>query len=170
MRHLVLMKNENRSMAMAVNACAHAFPPGHNRPAATLLRVWAGVFLVAMVASGCSSVELDQAPDEPLTSVNTWQLKMTQQATNQVLIAYTPPKSTQRQYTGANFQSDGKVMVVSLRSCLVSEECPTLIPAQARSGGEQTRWYEVVVPYQGEQVVVEGDGPGKQVLPLARRP
>lgn len=166
MRHLALMKNENRPTAMPVNACAHASLHGHNRSAATLFRVWAGVLLTAVVAAGCSSVELDQAPDEPLTSVDTWQLKMTRPAANQVLIAYTPPESTQRQYTGANHQSDGKVMVVSLRSCLVSEECPTLIPAQVRSGVGHTRWYEVVVPYRGEQVVVEGDGPGRQVLPL----
>ena len=154
-------------MALTASTGAHhAAPPGLNWPAPTRRRTWAGLLLTAVVVAGCSSVELDQPPGEPLTSVDTWQLKMTRPAANQVLIAYTPPLSTQRQYTGANHQSDGKVMVVSLRSCLVSEECPTLIPAQARFGAGQTRWYEVVVPYQGEQVVVEGDGPGKQALPL----
>lgn len=89
---------------------------------------------------------------------------MMRQGEGTLLIKYTPPLSRQRQYTGANHQSDGKVMVVSLRSCLVTEECPTLVPAQAREAAGRTRWYEVVIPYQGERVVVEGDGPAKQEL------
>ncbi len=157
MSHLAPSKNESRPVALTVNTSAHAAPARH--------RAWSGLLLAVVLAAGCSSVELDQ-PGEPLTSVDTWQLKMQRHGAGQVLIAYTPPLSAQRQYTGANHQSDGKVLVVSLRSCLVSEECPTLIPAQPRSATGPGRWYEVVVPYRGEQVVVEGDGPGKQVLSL----
>ena len=101
---------------------------------------------------------------QPLTSVTTWQPTMKLQSIDEVLIAYTPPLSNARQYPGANFQSDGNVMVVSLRSCLVHEECPTLEPANTRAAAGRTRWYEVAVPYRGERVVVEGDGPVKQEL------
>ena len=102
--------------------------------------------------------------EQPLTSVTTWQPSMTLQSIDEVLIAYTPPLSSARQYPGANFQSDGNVIVISLRSCLVHEECPTLKPALTRAAPDSTRWYEVAVPYRGERVVVEGDGPVKQEL------
>lgn len=128
------------------------------------LRVSAWLVAV-MVATGCAGVVSDAA-GEQLTSVDTWQLKMTRQGADQVRIAYTPPLSGHRQYTGANHQSDGKVMVVSLRSCRTDEECPTLAPAQTRTAAGQSRWFEVVLPYRGEQVVVDGDGPGSVVLPL----
>ena len=128
------------------------------------LRVSAWLVAV-VVATGCAGVVPDAA-GEPLTSVDTWQLKMTRQGADQVRIAYTPPLSGHRQYTGANHQSDGKVMVVSLRSCRTDEECPTLAPAQTRTAAGQSRWFEVVLPYRGEQVVVDGDGPGSVVLPL----
>ena len=119
----------------------------------------ATVLLLGACAAG------QPVPDgEPLTSVTTWRPAMTRQGEGALRISYTPPISNQRQYTGANHQSDGEVMVVSLRSCLVSEECPTLVPAQTRSAAGGVRWYEVVVPYRGERVVVEGDGPGKQEL------
>ncbi len=131
-------------------------------PAAFRLSAW---LLAAAVATGCAGVEPDVA-GEPLTSVDTWQPTMTRHDAGHVRIVYTPPPSGQRQYPGANHQSDGKVMIVSLRSCRVNEECPTLLPAQARTAAGRTRWFEVIVPYRGEQVVVDGDGPGAMALPL----
>jgi len=122
--------------------------------------------LLALMGLACLAAVAPASAEEQLTSVTSWHPTMTQQGEGEVLIAYTPPLSSERQYPGANFQSDGKVMVVSLRSCLVHEECPTLKPAQARAAADRTRWYEVAVPYRGEKVIVEGDGPGKQELAL----
>lgn len=122
-----------------------------------------GGMATVLALAGCASAP-PLPVEEPLSSVTTWRPAMTQQVDGALLIAYTPPLSSLRQYTGANHQSDGQVMVVSLRSCLVSEECPTLVPAQTRTAADRTRWYEVVIPYRGERVVVEGDGPGKQEL------
>lgn len=167
MRHPAPSKNECRSLTLNLGTAAHAPTPRHRPPVLASRSAWAGLLLAAVLAAGCASVELDQPIEPPLTSVDTWQLAMKRQGNNQVLIAYTPPLSAQRQYTGANHQSDGQVLVVSLRSCLVSEECPTLLPAQPRTASDRARWYEVVVPYQGERVVVEGDGPGKQELVFA---
>lgn len=137
-------------------------------PAALTVRTslrWGAWLLAATLTTGCAGVAPD-ASAEVLTSVETWQLKMTRQGADQVRIAYTPPPSSQRQYPGANHQSDGKVLVVSLRSCLLHEECPTLLPAKSHAAAGKTRWFEVVVPYKGEQVVVDGDGPGTMVLSL----
>ena len=121
-----------------------------------------GVATVLLLVA-CAAAQ--PVPDvEPLTSVTTWRPAMQRQGEGALRITYTPPLSSQRQYTGANHQSEGEVMVVSLRSCLVSEECPTLVPAQSRSADGRARWFEVVVPYRGERVVVEGDGPGQQEL------
>lgn len=142
--------------------------PAPDGPAAltalTVLRRGAWL-LAAFMVTGCAVVAPD-ASAEVLTSVDTWQLKMTPQGADQVRIVYTPPPSSQRQYPGANHQSDGKVLVVSLRSCLLHEECPTLLPAKSHAAAGKTRWFEVVVPYKGEQVVVDGDGPGSMVLSL----
>ena len=124
--------------------------------------------LVALLGlAGYAAAETDSI-EEQLTSVTAWKPTMKRQGTGTVLIAYTPPLSSARQYTGANYQSDGKVIVVSLRSCLVNEECPTLEPALTRAEVGRTRWFEVAVPYQGERVVVEGDGPAKQELAFSR--
>lgn len=127
-------------------------------PAHWVRRFFVLMGLASIVATTSVSAE------EQLTSVTTWQPTMTLQSIDAVLITYTPPLSSTRQYPGANFQSDGTVMVVSLRSCLVHEECPTLEPAKTRAAAGRTRWYEVAVPYRGERVVVEGDGPVKQEL------
>lgn len=124
---------------------------------------WVGAAAILCALASCAGAQPVSA-EEPLSSVTTWRPAMTRQGETALRIAYTPPLSSLRQYTGANHQSDGQVVVVSLRSCLVSEECPTLVPAEKRSAAGRTRWYEVVIPYRGERVVVEGDGPGKQEL------
>ena len=87
---------------------------------------------------------------------------MTRQGESALVIRYTPPLSSKRQYPGAIYQSDGRMMVVTLRSCLVDEECPALVPARSRAAEGRARWFEVIVPYQGERVLVDGDGPGRQ--------
>lgn len=99
--------------------------------------------------------------------VEAWKMKMTRQDAGHVLITYQPLVSSALNYPGANISSDGKTLRVSLPKCLVTHKCPVMVPSSVKGDFGSPYWFEVVVPYAGERVLVDGGGPVVEELPLS---
>jgi hypothetical protein len=131
----------------------------------TSFKVGAAVLLV-ILTSACVGATVKQET-EKISLVEAWKMKMTRQGADHVVISYSPMLESAKKYTGANFKSDGITLRVSLQSCLGAMDCPSMLPAEVHRESGKLRWYEVVVPYRGEKVLVDGNGPVVEELPLA---
>ena len=98
--------------------------------------------------------------------VEAWKMKMTRQGAGHVLIAFSPMLSTMYNRPGANYRSDGKILWVNFPKCQIRTECPVMVRSTLNKAPQQQRWYEVVIPYRGERVLVSGSGPVEEELPL----
>ena len=92
---------------------------------------------------------------------------MTRKGPDHVTIAYQPLVSSAKKYTGANFKSDGQTLRVSLPSCMVGDQCETMVSSSLKHPDGAAFWYEVVIPYKGEKVLVDGNGPVVDELKLS---
>jgi hypothetical protein len=134
------------------------------RKAAPILKTGAmGLLVVFNTACVGSPVE-EQA--EKVSLVEAWNMKMTRKDADHVAIAFSPMLSTMYARPGANFKSDGKTLWVSLPKCKLQTDCPVMVPSELHKTEGQSRWYEVVVPYKGERVMVSGEGPVEEELVL----
>lgn len=104
---------------------------------------------------------------ENVSLVEAWKMKMTRKGADHVVIAFSPMLSTMYSRPGANYKSDGKTLWVNLPKCRVQTECPVMVRSTLNQVPQVGRWYEVVIPYRGELVLVSGSGPVEEVLPLA---
>ncbi len=125
------------------------------------------VSLLVVFNSACVGASVEQE-FEKVSLVDAWKMKMTRQDADHVLISYQPLVSSAIKYPGANIKSDGKTLRVSLPKCLVTLNCPVMVPSEVKGPPGAEFWYEVVVPYKGETVLVDGDGPVVEELRLTR--
>ncbi|MFV0679709.1 hypothetical protein [Ottowia sp.] len=109
---------------------------------------------------------MDQSA-EKVTLVKAWNMKMTRKDAGHVLISYQPLMSSALNYPGANFTSDGETLRVSLPNCLVTLKCRVMAPSTGNEAPSKGFWYEVVIPYAGERVMVDGAGPVVEELPMS---
>jgi hypothetical protein len=123
--------------------------------------------ILVMFNSACVGASVEKEV-EKVSLVDAWNIKMTRHDANHVLIAYQPLVSSAINYPGANIQSDGKTLRVSLPKCLVKHQCQVMLPSEVKGPPGAEFWYEVVVPYKGERVLVDGDGPVVEELRLSR--
>lgn len=122
--------------------------------------------LMLVINAACGEARVEKNVDK-VSLVAAWRMKMTRQDAGHVLIAYQPLMSSALYYPGANIRSDGKTLRVSLPRCLVGHKCPVSVPSSIKGAPGEEFWYEVVVPYAGERVLVDGDGPVVEELPLS---
>lgn len=123
--------------------------------------------LLVILNSACVGATVEQET-ENVSLVDTWNIKMTRHDANHVLISYQPLMASALKYPGANIQSDGKTLRVSLPRCLVTHQCQITVPSAVKGPPGAEFWYEVVIPYKGETVLVDGDGPVVEELRLSR--
>jgi hypothetical protein len=123
--------------------------------------------LLVMFNSACVGASVEKEV-EKVALVDAWNIKMTRHDATHVLIAYHPIESSALIYPGANITSDGKILRVSLPKCLVTLKCRVMVPSTVKEAPGMGFWYEVVVPYKGERVLVDGDGPVVEELRLSR--
>lgn len=127
---------------------------------------WALPFLL-VVNSACTGAAVENNEVGKVSLVEAWKMKMTRQGAGHVLISYQPLMSSAIYYPGANISNDGKTLRVSLPNCPVKQKCPVMLPSTVNEAPGQGFWYEVVVPYAGERVLVDGAGPVVEELPLS---
>lgn len=123
--------------------------------------------ILVVFNSACVGASVEKEV-EKVALVVAWNIKMTRHDANHVLISYQPLVSSAINYPGANIQSDGKTLRVSLPKCLVKHQCQVMLPSEVKGPPGAEFWYEVVVPYKGERVLVDGDGPVVEELRLSR--
>lgn len=114
-------------------------------------------------------VGLGEKEVEKVSLVDAWNVKVTRHDANHVLIAYQPLMASALNCPGANIQSDGKTLRVGPPKCLVTLKCRVMDPSTVREAPCIGFWYEVLVPYKGERVLVDGAGPVVEELQLSRR-
>ncbi|WP_374411467.1 hypothetical protein [Hydrogenophaga sp.] len=123
--------------------------------------------LLVTFNSACVGASVESQVDK-VSLVDAWNIKMTRHDAGHVLISYQPLMSSALKYPGANIHSDGRTLRVSLPHCLVTHKCAVAVPSAFKESPGRGFWYEVVVPYNGERVLVDGDGPVVEELPLSR--
>lgn len=121
--------------------------------------------LLVILNSACVGATVEQET-EKASLVEAWKMKMTRKGADHVVIAFSPMLSTMYNRPGANYRSDGKTLWVNLPKCRVQTECPVMVPSTLNRTQHQAGWYEVVVPYGGERVLVSGSGQVEEELPL----
>ena len=137
------------------------------RDRSSLLKT-AAVGLLVVFNSACVGSPVEQQTEQKVSLVEAWSMKMTRKDADHVIIAYQPLQSSALNYPGANIQSDGRTLRVSLPKCAVTSTCTVMIPSAVKGQKGEEFWYEVVVPYRGEKVLVDGNGPVVDELPLTR--
>lgn len=100
--------------------------------------------------------------------VEAWKMKMTRVDDGHVRIRYAPLLSTMYHSPGANIKSDGKTLTVDLAWCRYKEECPVTIQSTDKRTPDIGFHYEVVVPFNGERVIVKSGGPVEEELTLSQ--
>lgn len=100
--------------------------------------------------------------------VSAWNIQLRPVGNGQAQLSFRPLVSSAKKYVGADHRSDGKTLWVTFKSCLVTESCSAMSPAQPLSGAADKFTYMVVLPYQGEKVVVQGQGDVQEELPVSR--
>lgn len=100
--------------------------------------------------------------------VSAWNIQLRQMGNDQAQLTFRPLVSSAKKYVGADHRSDGKTLWVTLKSCLVTENCSAMSPAQPVPGAVDKFTYVVTLPYKGEKVVVQGQGDVQEELPVSR--
>ena len=99
--------------------------------------------------------------------VSAWNIQFRAVGNGQAELTFRPLVSSARKYVGAAHRSDGKTLRVTLKSCLVTENCGAMSPAQLAPGVADKLTYRVMLPYQGEKVAVQGQGEVQEELPVS---
>lgn len=100
--------------------------------------------------------------------INAWNIQLRPEASGQVQLSFRPLVSSAKKVVGADHRSDGKTLWVTIKSCPVNEDCTAMSPAQPLPESNDRFTYRVVLPYQGERVMVQGQGGQPEELPLTR--
>lgn len=100
--------------------------------------------------------------------VSAWNMQLRLVGNEQAQLSFRPLASSAKKYVGADHRSDGKTLWVTFKSCLVAEHCTAMSPAQPMPGAPDRFTYMVMLPYQGEKVVVQGQGDVQEELPVSR--
>ena len=100
--------------------------------------------------------------------VSAWNIQLRSVGNQQAQLSFRPMLSSAKKYVGADHRSDGKTLWVTLKSCLVAENCSAMSPAQPMPGAADRFTYMVVLPYKGEKVIVQGQGDVQEELPVSR--
>ncbi|WP_374410891.1 hypothetical protein [Hydrogenophaga sp.] len=100
--------------------------------------------------------------------VSAWNIQFRPVGNEQAQLSFRPLVSSAKKYVGADHRSDGKTLWVTLKSCLVTESCSAMSPAQPAPGTADKFTYMVVLPYKGEKVIVQGQGEVQEELPVSR--
>ncbi len=135
---------------------------------------WLGVLSVAFFAvyatacSGTTNANKAMNSNASPSLVSAWKMQLRPVGTDQVQLSYRPLVSSAKKYVGADHRSDGKTMWVTLKSCLVTENCIAMSQAQPLPGATDRFTYMVVLPSKGEKVMVQGQGDVQEELPLSR--
>lgn len=95
-----------------------------------------------------------------------WGMSMTREDAGHVRIRYQPTAASAVNYAGAKVSGDGAVLGVRLKACMVNLPCWVDIKSEVKSVPGHPFWYEVVIPYQGEKVIVQPDDGRPVELPL----
>jgi hypothetical protein len=121
---------------------------------------------LGLVGTACSSANnVEKAMNSPVPSlVAAWNIRMEAQGAQQVKVSFRPLMSSARKYVGADFRSDGKTLWVTLKSCRVTESCTAMSPTLPPSKVDDRFTYEVLLPYSGERVLVQGQGDAQEEL------
>lgn len=146
-------------MALSIHSCTR-------KPCLTGL----AALLLSLVATACTgTTNVKEAMNTPEPSlVHAWHIRMQAQGENQVKLSFRPLVSSAKKYVGADYRSDGKTLRVTLKSCLVTENCTAMSPTLSSQNSHDRFTYEVLLPYQGEKVLIQGQGDVQEELPLSR--
>lgn len=130
-----------------------------------------GVCLLVISGTACSGTPnakntMNSTPAPSL--VNAWNMQLRPVEAEQVQLTFRPLISSAKKYVGADYRSDGQTLWVTLKSCLVSENCTAMSPARPVKDAADRFTYAVVLPYKGEKVIVQGQGDVREELPLSR--
>ena len=137
-------------------------------------RRWlSGLSVCLLVISGTACSGTPNTQDAMNTSptpslVSAWNIQLRPDGSEQVRMSFRPLVSSARKYVGADHRSDGKTLWVTIKSCLVNENCTAMSPAQPATGASDRFTYEVVLPYKGEKVIVQGRGDVQEEVSLSR--
>ena len=99
--------------------------------------------------------------------VSAWNMQFRPVGNEQAQLSFRPLVSSAKKYVGADHRSDGKTLWITLKSCLVTESCSAMSPAQPAPDAADKFTYMVVLPYKGETVVVQGQGGVQEELPVS---
>ncbi len=121
-----------------------------------------------MNTSADSSTVAPIEATQKVSLVDAWKIKMTREDEGHVRIRYAPLVSTVYHSPGANISSDGKTMKVTLVRCRIKEECAVEAKSESKRSDTEGLYYEVVVPWKGEKVIVGGRGPVEEELSLSQ--
>lgn len=129
----------------------------------------AGLLVLSGTAcSGTTPVRNAMNANASPSLVSAWNIQLRPLGNDQAQLSFRPLVSSAKKYVGADHRSDGKTMWVTLKSCLVTENCSAMSPAQPMPGADNRFTYVVVLPYKGEKVVVQGQGEVQEELPVLR--
>lgn len=127
--------------------------------------------LLLLTGTACSGTpNAKDAMNTNTTSslVQAWHIQLRPAGDAQVRLSFRPLVSSAKKYVGADYRSDGKTLWVTIKSCLVNAHCTAMSPAQPVPGSPDRFTYGVVLPYQGETVMIQGQGDVLEVVPLSR--
>jgi hypothetical protein len=124
--------------------------------------------LAGSACTGATNVKETMNQTTTPSLVSAWKIRMQAQGDQKVKLSFRPLVSSARKYVGADYRSDGKTLWVTFKSCLVTENCSAMSPVLPESNGGDRFTYEVLLPYQGEKVLIQGQGHVQEELPLTR--
>lgn len=126
--------------------------------------------MLSLAGTACTgATNVKEAMNTPAPSlINAWHIRLQPQGADQVRLSFRPLMSSARKYVGADYRSDGKTLWVTLKSCLVTEDCPAMSPTLPSQNAQNRFTYDVLLPYQGEKVLVQGQGDVQEELSLSR--
>lgn len=107
--------------------------------------------------------------DHPKPSlVSAWNMHIRPSGSGQAQLTFRPLVSSAKKYVGVDYRSDGNTLWVTFKSCLVNEDCTAMSAAMLAPNAPDRFTYAVVIPYQGEKVMVQGSGGQQEELPVSR--